>query len=144
MTWRGTEGELYRRAGSVLGGWLGTRGWLRGAASAQRLVPGGWLGCGLKGPVLDPGAIRNSGCRRARENFPGISDFYCPSILEQKHRILVFEKAEEPEIKLPTSIGSWKKQESSRKTSTSALLTMPKPLTVWLTTNWKIYKWNPM
>ena len=45
---------------------------------------------------------------------------------------LVFEKAEEPEIKLPTSAGSWKKQESSRKTSTSALLTMPKPLTVHL------------
>ena len=40
------------------------------------------------------------------------------------------EKAEEPEIKLPTSAGSWKKQESSRKTSVSALLTMPKPLTV--------------
>ena len=42
-----------------------------------------------------------------------------------------FKKAEEPEIKLPTSTGSWKKQESSRKTSISALLTMPKPLTVW-------------
>ena len=41
---------------------------------------------------------------------------------------LVLEKAEEPEIKLPTSDGSWKKQESSRKTSSSALLTMPKPL----------------
>ena len=47
---------------------------------------------------------------------------------------LVLEKAEEPEIKLPTSIGSSKKQESSRKTSTSAL-TMPKLLTVWITTN---------
>ena len=45
------------------------------------------------------------------------------------------EKAEEPEIKWPTSIGSWKKQESSRKTSISALLTMPKPLTVWITIN---------
>ena len=45
------------------------------------------------------------------------------------------EKAEEPEIKLPTSTGSWKKQESSRKTSTSALLTMPTPLTVWITIN---------
>ena len=43
--------------------------------------------------------------------------------------MLDLEKAEEPEIKLPTSVGSWKKQESSRKTSTSALLTMPKPLT---------------
>ena len=45
------------------------------------------------------------------------------------------EKAEEPEIKLPTSIGSSKKQESSRKSSISALLTMPKPLTLWITTN---------
>ena len=48
---------------------------------------------------------------------------------------LDFEKAEEPEIKLPTSMGSSKKQESCRKTSTSALLTTPKPLTVWITTN---------
>ena len=48
---------------------------------------------------------------------------------------LDLEKAEETEIKLPTSIGSSEKQESSRKTSTSALLTMPKPLTVWITTN---------
>ena len=48
---------------------------------------------------------------------------------------LVLEKAEEPEIKLPTSAGSWKKQESSRKTSISAFLTMPKPLTVWMTIN---------
>ena len=45
------------------------------------------------------------------------------------------EKAEETEIKLPTCIGSSKKQESSRKTSISALLTMPKPLTVWITIN---------
>ena len=43
-------------------------------------------------------------------------------------------------IKLPTSTGSWKKQESSRKPSISALLTMPKPLTVWITINWKILK----
>ena len=48
---------------------------------------------------------------------------------------LELEKAEEPEIKLPTTTGSSKKQESSRKTSTSGLLTMPKPLTVWITTN---------
>ena len=48
---------------------------------------------------------------------------------------LDLEKAEEPEIKLPTSNGSSKKQESSRKTSASALSTMPKPLTVWITTN---------
>ena len=48
---------------------------------------------------------------------------------------LVLEKAEEPEIKLPTSARSSKKQESSRKTSICALLTMPKPLTVWITIN---------
>ena len=48
---------------------------------------------------------------------------------------LVLEEAEEPEIKLPTSAGSSKKQESSRKTSNSALLTVPKPLTVWITIN---------
>ena len=48
---------------------------------------------------------------------------------------LDLEKAEEPEIKLPTSTGSWKKQESSRKASIAALLTMPKPLTVWITIN---------
>ena len=48
---------------------------------------------------------------------------------------LVLEKAVEPEIKLPTSVGTLKKQESSRKTSISALLTMPKPLTVWITIN---------
>ena len=48
---------------------------------------------------------------------------------------LVLEKAEEPEIKLPTSAGSWEKQESSRKT-TSALLTLPRPLTVWITTKY--------
>ena len=53
---------------------------------------------------------------------------------------LVSEKAEEPEIKLPTSVGPSKKQESSRKTSISALLTTPKPLTVWITINWKILK----
>ena len=48
---------------------------------------------------------------------------------------LDLEKTEEPEIKLPTSVGSSKKQESSRKTSTSALLTTPKPLTVWIIAN---------
>ena len=48
---------------------------------------------------------------------------------------LDLEKEEEPEIKLPTSVESLKKKESSRKTSTSALLTMPRPLTVWIMTN---------
>ena len=59
---------------------------------------------------------------------------------------LVLEKAEEPEIKLPTSAGSSKKQESSRKTSISALLTMSKPLTVWITINcgkfWKRWEYQ--
>ena len=51
---------------------------------------------------------------------------------------LDLEKTEEPDIKLPISLGSSIKQDSSRKTSISALLTMPKPLTVWVTINWKI------
>ena len=59
---------------------------------------------------------------------------------------LVLEKAEEPEIKLPTSAGSLKKEESSRKKSISALLTMPKPLTVWITINcgkfWKRWEYQ--
>ena len=53
---------------------------------------------------------------------------------------LVLEKAEEPEIKLPTSVGSSKKQESSRKISLSALLAMPKPLSMWITANCKILR----
>ena len=53
---------------------------------------------------------------------------------------LDFEKAEEPEIKFPTSAGSSKKQENSREASIHALLTMPKPLTLWITINWKILK----
>ena len=48
---------------------------------------------------------------------------------------LDLEKAEKPEVKLPTPSGSWTKQENSRKISISALLTMPKPLTVWITIN---------
>ena len=59
---------------------------------------------------------------------------------------LVLGKAEEPEIKLPTSAGLWKKQESSRKTSISALLSIPKPLTVWITINcgkfWKRWEYQ--
>ena len=50
------------------------------------------------------------------------------------------EKAEEPEIKLPASVGSFRKQENFRKMSISALLTVPKPLTVWIITEWKIFK----
>ena len=48
---------------------------------------------------------------------------------------LVLEKPEEPEIKLTTSVGLSQKQENSRKTPISALLTMPEPLTMWITTN---------
>ena len=59
---------------------------------------------------------------------------------------LGLEEAEEPEIKLPISTGSSKKQESSRKTSISALLTMPRPLTVWITINcgkfWKRWEYQ--
>ena len=53
---------------------------------------------------------------------------------------LVLEKGEEPEIRLATAIESLKNQESSRKTSNSALLIMGKPLTVWFTINWNILK----
>ena len=59
---------------------------------------------------------------------------------------LVLEKAEEPEIKLPTSAGSLQKQENLRKTSISTLLTMQKPLTVWITINcgkfWKRWEYQ--
>ena len=59
---------------------------------------------------------------------------------------LDLEKAEEPETKSPTYIGSQKKEESSKKTSISALLTMPKPLTVWITINcekfWKRWEYQ--
>ena len=59
---------------------------------------------------------------------------------------LYLEKEEEPEIKLPTSTGSSKKQKSSKKISTSALLTMPKPLTEWITINcgkfWKRWEYQ--
>ena len=70
---------------------------------------------------------------------PGFSNTWTVNFLMFK---LVLEKAEEPEIKLPTSAGSWKKQESSRKTSTSAFLTMPKPLTVDHNKLWKILRWE--
>ena len=63
---------------------------------------------------------------------PGFSNTSTVNFLMFK---LVLEKAEEPEIKLPTSAESWKKLESSRILSISAFLTMPKPLTVWITIN---------
>ena len=74
---------------------------------------------------------------------PGFSNMWTVNFQMFK---LVLEKAEEAEIKLPTSAGSLEKQESSRKTSISALLTMPKPLTVWITVNcgkfWKRWKYQ--
>ena len=74
---------------------------------------------------------------------PGFSNMWTVNVLMFK---LVLEKAEEPEIKLPTSDGSSKKQESSRKTCISASLTMPKPLTVWTTVNcgkfWKRWEYQ--
>ena len=74
---------------------------------------------------------------------PGFSDKWTVNFQMFK---LVLEKAEGPEIKLPTSAGSSKKQESSRKTSISALLTTPKPLTVWITINcgkfWKRWEYQ--
>ena len=75
---------------------------------------------------------------------PGFSNTWTVNIQMFK---LVLEKAEEQEINLPMSAGSSKKQESSRKTSISALLTMPKPLTVWITINcgkfWKRWESRP-
>ena len=69
----------------------------------------------------------------------GIKSYLIPELnsKSQSEKLfkLVLEKAEEPEIKLPISTGSSKKQESSRKISISAVLTMPKPLTEWITIN---------
>ena len=69
------------------------------------------------------------------KNFQARRQQYMNRELPEASVKLHFKKAEEPEIKLPTSAGSSKKQESSRKTSISALLTMPKPLTLWITIN---------
>ena len=75
--------------------------------------------------------------------FPGFNSTWTVNFQMFK---LDLEKAEEPEIKLPTSTGSYKKEENSRKTSISALLTMPKPLTVWITINcgkfWKRWEYQ--
>ena len=69
---------------------------------------------------------------------PGFSSTWTMNFQMSK---LVLENTEEPELKLPTSTRSLKKQESSRKTSISVLLTMPKPLTVWITINCEKF-WN--
>ena len=80
---------------------------------------------------------------RLKFSKPGFSNTWTVNFQMFK---LVLEKAEEPEVKLPISTGSSKKQESSRKTSICALLTMPKPLTVWITRNcgkfWKRWEYQ--
>ena len=74
---------------------------------------------------------------RVTKSWTQLSDFHFFQTHKSAELLLdtTKEKAEEPEIKLPTSAGSLKKQERSRKTSISALLTMPKPLTVCITIN---------
>ena len=80
---------------------------------------------------------------RLKFSKPGFSNMWTVNFQMFK---LVLEKAEEPEITLPTSAGSLKKQESSRKISISAWLTMPKPLTMWITINhgkfWKRWEYQ--
>ena len=99
--------------------------------------------CGsvVKNPPANATVTGDAGSIPALGIFPGEGNGYPLqySSLQQYVNFQMFkldlEKAEEPEIKLPTSFGSLKKQGGSRKTSTSALLTTPKPLTVWITTN---------
>ena len=87
--------------------------------------------------VLQWFTSRNNLLLYSKFSKPGFSNMWTVNFLMFK---LDLEKAEEPEIKLPTSTGSWTKQESSRKTSISALLTMPKPLTVDHSKLWEILK----
>ena len=105
----------------------------------------------------DPGGLPSMGSHRVGHDWSDLAaaahaskvmlkilqpGFNCMWTVNVQMFKLVLDKAEEPDIKLPTSIGSSKKQESPRKKSTSALLTMPKPLTVWITTNCeKFLKW---
>ena len=89
--------------------------------------------------------LRSTVCKAltAKLSKPGFNNTWTVNFQMFK---LVLEKAEEPKIKLPTSAGSSKKQESSRKTSISALLTMPKPLIVWITIScgkfWKRWEYQ--
>ena len=73
-----------------------------------------------------------------KSNAKECSNYRTIALISHANKVMlkILEKSEEPEIKLPTSAGLSKKQESSRKTSISALLTMSKPLTVWITTNY--------
>ena len=88
----------------------------------------------------EPGRLQSMRLLRVRHDWEtSLSSLQSPSAV-------ILEKEEEPEIKLPTSTGSWKKQESSRKTSISALSTIPKPLIVWITINygkfWKRWEYQ--
>ena len=88
----------------------------------------------------EPGGLQSMGSQRVRHDWSGLaavaaagfSNMWTKNLQMIK---LDLEKAEESEIKLPTSVGSRKKQESSREVCTSGLLTMPKLLTVWITIN---------
>ena len=82
------------------------------------------------------GSIQSMGLQRVGYNWAANTFTFCHTA---KHK-LGFKEAEEPESKLPTFVGSWTKQRSSRKTSTSASLTMLKPLTMWIMINWKFLK----
>ena len=85
-----------------------------------------------QGPLLQRVSPLTATTRASKCSKPGFNHTRTKNFQMFK---LVLEKAEQPEIKLSTSVGSSKKQESSRKIFTSALLTMPKPLTVWITAN---------
>ena len=73
--------------------------------------------------------MRNAGLNKAQAGIKN-GGRNISNLRYAENRTLMAEREEEQEIKLPTSTGSWKKEDSSRKTSASALLTMPKPLTV--------------
>ena len=87
--------------------------------------------------------LKNKKQQKKKISKPGFSNMW--TLKFQMFKV-VLENAEEPEIKLQASAGSWKKQESSRKTSISALFSMPKPLTVWITINcgkfWKRWEYQ--
>ena len=101
---------------------------------SDSVQPHRWKPTRLLCPWDSPGKNPGVGCHFLLQCMKVKSESEVASI--HKHRVkLVLEKAGKPETKLPTSTESSKKQESSRKTSISALLTMPKPLTVWITIN---------
>ena len=93
-------------------------------------------------PKNDQSAIQLHSSHALAEQCSKFSKLGSNIMLNENYQIfqLDLKKAKEPEIKLPTSVGSYKKQENFRKTSTSALLTMPKPLTVDHNKLWKILK----